>query len=176
MQECVKFTRLHFSQLWYSRYGISFLRFEKSFICKNKDLHPKFICLTFGNIGHEFHQKKIFTFCQNYFAVFGIISPWKNALLFNWTNQCYVQQSERPRTLADWTIALTSFSIVQSANVRGSSLCWTQHWFLFTKGWFVPSSVKNGSGDDFFNLVDSKCIFVVSLSSTLEKGHASVCE
>ena len=42
---------------------------------------------------------------------------------------CCVQQSERPRTFADWTIALTSFSIVQSANVRGRSPCWTQHWF-----------------------------------------------
>ena len=31
--------------------------------------------------------------------------------------------SERPRTFADWTISLTSFSIVQSANVRGR----TQH-------------------------------------------------
>ena len=46
-------------------------------------------------------------------------------------NLCCVQQSERPRTFADWTISLTSFSIVQSANVRGRSLCWTQHWRPF---------------------------------------------
>ena len=44
---------------------------------------------------------------------------------------CCVQQSERPRTFAYWTIALTSFSIVQSANDRGRSLCWTQQWCLW---------------------------------------------
>ena len=42
-------------------------------------------------------------------------------------NQCWVQQSKRPRTFAYWTTALTSFSIVQSANDRRRSLCWTQH-------------------------------------------------
>ena len=41
--------------------------------------------------------------------------------------QCCVQQSERPRTFADWTIENDVRAIVQSANVRGRSLCWTQH-------------------------------------------------
>ena len=44
--------------------------------------------------------------------------------------QCCVQQSERPRTFADWAIENDVRAIVQSANVRGHSLCWTQHWCI----------------------------------------------
>ena len=56
-------------------------------------------------------------------AIYGT-ACWTALLL--WL-QCCVQQSEHPRTFSDWTISLTSFSIVQSANVRGRSLCWMQH-------------------------------------------------
>ena len=41
--------------------------------------------------------------------------------------QCCVQQSERLRTFADWTIENDVRAIVQWANVRRCSLCWTQH-------------------------------------------------
>ena len=40
---------------------------------------------------------------------------------------CCVQQSERPRTFADWTIENDVRAIVQSANIRGRTLCWTEH-------------------------------------------------
>ena len=51
----------------------------------------------------------------------------QRCLARTWQDLCCVQQSERPRTFADWTIENDVRAIVQSANVRGRSLCWTQH-------------------------------------------------
>ena len=48
--------------------------------------------------------------------------------------QSCVQQSERPRTFADWIIENDVRACVQSANVREHSLCWTQHWCAFRNG------------------------------------------
>ena len=42
-----------------------------------------------------------------------------------------VQHSVCPQALAHWTIALTSFSIVQQAIISGHSFCEMQHWILF---------------------------------------------
>ena len=80
----------------------------------NYQIYKCWLCVFSGNKIFPWHQELNFT---------------RNLALFEVSHLCCVQQSERPRTFADLTISLTSFSIVQSANVRGRSLCWTQHGF-----------------------------------------------
>ena len=71
-------------------------------------------------------------------------SPWKFQFHIyqyshfqNTTNvQCCVQQSERPRTFADWTIALTSFLLFSRRTFAGARFAER------STGW--PAEIQNG--------------------------------
>ena len=103
--------------------------------------YPRMLCIQLGWNRSSGSQEEDFQMSSTifffYFLAKSYMYSWKKACHFIGTNLCCVQQSECPRTFADWTIALTSFSIVQSANVRGRSLSWTQHWIPLRQECFV---------------------------------------
>ena len=83
---------------------------------------------------HEMKKTKENYQCTNMNNSRGMTDDWLRTMT-NADTWSEFQQSVCPRALVQalvhWTLALTSFSIVQQAIISGHSFCEMQHWILF---------------------------------------------